>query len=79
MTRNHSDARLGTAREIETLRARIMAQELTIERERRLRAEAQVRAVTAERAAEQAQRMIDALRRQIDRMKHETVGRVFKG
>lgn len=79
MTRNHSDAQPGTAREIEILRTRIMAQELTIERERRLRAEAQLRAVTAERAAEQAQRMIDALRRQIERMKHETVGRVFKG
>lgn len=66
-------------REIDQLKARIMAQELTIERERRLRAEAQVRAVTAERAAEQAQRMIEALRRQIKRMNHETVGRVFKG
>ena len=66
-------------REIDQLKARLAAQELTIERERRLRAEAQVRAVTAERAAEQAQRMIEALRRQIKRMNHETVGRVFKG
>lgn len=66
-------------REIEELRARLAAQELTIERERRLRAEAQLRAVTAERSAEQAQRMIEALRRQIERMTHETVGRVFKG
>ena len=66
-------------RELEALRARVMAQELTIERERRLRAEALARAVMAERSAEQSQRMIDALRRQIERMKHETVGRVFKG
>lgn len=66
-------------REIDELRARLAAQELVIERERRLRAEAQARAVLAERSAEQAQRMIDALRRQIERMKHETVGRVFKG
>lgn len=78
-------------REIDQLKVRLAAQELTIERERRLRADAQVRAITAEladalaraitaeRSAKQAQRVIEALRRQIDRMKHETVCRVFKG
>lgn len=66
-------------REIDELKARIAAQELTIERERRLRAEALARAVLAERSAEQAHRMIDALRRQIERMRHETVSRVFNG
>ena len=65
-------------REVDELKARLAAQELTIERERRLRAEAKLRAVTAERAAEQAQRMIEALRRQIAAMKAEAAGSIFK-
>lgn len=65
-------------RELEALRARVMAQELTIERERRLRAEAQLRAVVAVRAREQAERTVEALRRQIAAMKAEAAGSIFK-
>ncbi len=65
-------------REIDQLKARLAAQELTIERERRLRAEALVRAVVAVRAGEQAERTVEALRRQIAAMKAEAAGSIFK-